>query len=121
DSLYIANLSGKDAPQEVLFKDRYSRIYALNSELEILWQYECNTGHYPFAADINQDGRDEVLVGYTLLDSGGRKLAEIPLSDHADAVAVFKFPGSSEYVVLIAASDEGLIFADLDGRVRKHL
>ena len=121
DSLYFANLSGKDTPREILFKDRYSKIFALNPALEILWQYECNTGHYPFAADLNGDGRDEVLVGYTLLDPDGRKLAEIPVSDHADAVSFFKFPGSGEFVVLIAASDEGLVFADLEGQVRKHL
>lgn len=121
DSIYVANLSGRRRPQDILLKDRYSRLYALNHQLEPLWQYACNTGHYPFARDINDDGRDEILVGHTLLDSEGRRLAELPLTDHADAVAMVKFSGADGYVIIVAASDEGLVLADLKGHIRRHV
>jgi len=121
DCFYFANLSGGARPQEILFKDRYSKIYAYDNRLELLWEHECNTGHYPFTFDPDQSGREKVLVGYTLLDADGKKIWNLPLQDHADAVAAVKFPGQSEYAVIIAASDEGLIFADLSGKIKKHL
>ena len=62
-----------------------------------------------------------MLVGYSLLAADGRKLWELPLSDHADAVSVFRRPDNGNLMVVIAASDEGLIFSDINGKIRRHL
>jgi rhamnogalacturonan endolyase len=121
DSICIADLRGSGRPSDILLKDRYSKVHAYSAELDMLWECGCNTGHFPFPCDIDSDGRDEILVGYTLLDGTGRKLFQLPLTDHADAVAVVRFPGSDDYAVLIAASDEGLVFADLNGNIRKKI
>jgi len=50
-------------------------VYALNDDLEVMWHFQSdkNTGHFPFAIDINGDGHDELLVGYNMLDCHGNK------------------------------------------------
>ena len=123
DSIYICNLTGTPRPRDILIKDRYSKIWAYNHDLDPLWEYksEREMGHFPYAIDVNGDGRDEVLVGYSLLDADGRKQWELPLSDHADAVTIFRHPETGQLMVVIAASDEGLIFADIHGKISKHL
>ena len=121
DCLYFANLRGNARPQEILFKDRYSELYAYDSSLNPLWEYRCNTGHFPFTFDPEDRGEEKILIGYTLLDGAGKKIWSLPLNDHADAVAAFKFPGDNEFTILIAASDEGMIFADMKGHIKKHL
>lgn len=121
DSIYICNLSGKSRPEDFLVKDMYSNIYAYNCNLDMLWSYSCNTGHFPFAFDLNETGRENVLVGYTLLTPDGEKVWELNLKDHADSVAIFKHNKSNKHIVAIAASNEGFIIADIKGRIKKHL
>lgn len=123
DAIYICNLSGKDRPQDILLKDRYSKTWAFDNKLNLLWEYRSKRemGHFPYAMDINNDGKDEIMVGYSLLRADGQKLWELPLRDHADAVAIIRSVESNEYQIIIAASDEGLIFADIRGRIKKQL
>jgi rhamnogalacturonan endolyase len=121
DSIYICNLSGKPKPQDLLVKDEYSNIYAYNNNLDMLWSYQCNTGHYPFTFDLNGTGRENVLIGYTLLTSDGKKIWELELTDHADAVAIYRSTKKNENLVAIAASNEGFIISDTFGRIKKHL
>jgi len=123
DAIYICNLTGKGKPQDILLKDRYSKIWAYDNRLSLLWEYQSQRemGHFPYSIDFNNDGKDEILVGYSLLDAHGHKLWELPLRDHADAVAIIKLTELSEYLIIIAASDEGLIFADIEGRIKKQL
>jgi len=123
DAVYICNLSGENGYRQFLLKDRHSKVWAFDNQLNLLWEYASKgeMGHFPFTSDIDNDGRDEILIGYSLLNADGKRLWELPLTDHADAVAIFKKPGSSEHLVLIAASDEGFIFADIDGKIKKHL
>src|SRR5690625_28400 len=63
DAISIDNFSGNDRPTDILVKDRYCRVYALNKDLEVMWTFksETNIGHFPYAFDINQDGYDELL------------------------------------------------------------
>lgn len=123
DAIYICNLSGRENDPAILLKNRYSKVWAYNNKLELLWEYESERemGHFFYSADIDNTGRDHVLLGYSLLDANGNKRWELPLSDHADAVALFRRNGKDAYQILIAASDEGIIFADLDGRIQKQL
>lgn len=124
DCIYFCDLSGAGRPGDVILKDRYRYVWAFNSKLELLWHAECNTGHYPFACDINSDGRDELLVGYTLFDHTGRTLWRLDdkFRDHADGVAIAKLGAEPDAPLQIfcAASDEGAFLADLQGRIVKH-
>jgi rhamnogalacturonan endolyase len=122
DSLFFCDLRGTGAPRDIILKDRYWHVWALNDRLEPLWDVELNTGHYPYAYDVDDDGKDEIAIGYSLIDDDGRILWSLDreLKDHCDGVAVVRFLEGAEPRVMNAASDEGLFFADLKGRILKH-
>jgi hypothetical protein len=122
DCLFFCDLRGTGRPRDIIIKDRYWNLWALNDRLEEMWHGECTTGHYPWAADIDGDGKDEVLMGYSLFDHDGRKLWSLDgvLKDHADGVAIVKFREDLEPRILCAASDEGILLIDLRGRILKH-
>jgi rhamnogalacturonan endolyase len=122
DCIYFCDLSGKGYDGDIIVKDRYRYLWAFNDKLELLWQGECNTGHYPFAYDVDGDGKDELMMGYTLFDDNGEKLWTLDetLTDHADGVAILKFQPESDLRLLCAASDEGIFFTDMKGNILKH-
>ena len=119
DSIAIANLSGGSHPQEILLKDRYANIWAFNWNLEELWHHECITGHFPAVYDIDGDGCDEVMAGYSMLDQDGTLLWELPFGDHQDAIAIGHFDPDQPDTLLIglAAGEDGFILATAEGEV----
>ncbi|MFH1718771.1 MAG: hypothetical protein ABIF19_15560 [Planctomycetota bacterium] len=122
DSLFFCDLRGLGRDRDMIFKDRYSQIWAMNDKFEVMWTGKCTTGHYPFAYDIDNDGKDEVAIGYTMFDDDGTKLWSLDgtMKDHADGVAIVKFKQDAEPTLFCAASDEGAFFTDLKGNVLKH-
>jgi len=122
DCFYFCDLHGKGYDSDIIIKDRYMHFWAFNSQLEMLWKNECVTGHYPFAYDVDEDGKDELMMGYTLFDNNGEKLwtLEETIKDHADGVAIAKFNDDNDPMLLCAASDEGMIFTDMKGNIIKH-
>lgn len=120
DSFFICDLTGDGYPSEILIKDRYRNVWAFNQKLELLWQVECQTGHYPYAYDIDDDGKDEIAIGYSMFDDNGKKLWSLDdkIKDHADGVAIAKMKNSP--VLLNAASDQGIFFTDLKGNILKQ-
>ncbi len=75
DCITFCNLQGGKRAQDVLLKSRYDRILALDKEGKQLWSVTnpggYGTAHQARPMDINQDGRDEVLAGYAMLDADG--------------------------------------------------
>ncbi|QGY44000.1 hypothetical protein GM418_10130 [Maribellus comscasis] len=122
DCLYFCDLEGNGFDSNIILKDRYNYIWAYDANLKQLWQNECRTGHYPFAYDTDNDGKDEIVSGYTLFDENGTKLWSLDdvLEDHADGVAIVQLKESESPVFVCAASDEGIFFADTDGNILKH-
>ncbi len=124
DSIYFCDLRATGHDRDIVIKDRYRHIWALDDRLQIRWSAECNTGHYPFAYDIDDDGRDEIAIGYSLFDGDGKQLWSLDnqLKDHADGVAIVQFEPDSNIGprLLCAASDEGMFFADIQGHILKH-
>jgi len=122
DSLFFCDLRGLGQDRDMIFKDRYNHIWAMNDKFDVMWTGKCTTGHYPFAYDIDNDGRDEVAVGYSMFDDDGTKLWSLDgtMEDHADGVAVVKFKENTEPTIFYAASDAGAFFTDLKGNVLKH-
>lgn len=124
DGIRICNFSGKERPTDILVKDRYCRIYAFNSELELLWSFRSdkNTGHFPYACDINQDGFDEILCGYNLLDHQGKLIWSYPInSDHTDEIVSGRFMANSEegHFACVSGS-EGFFIGDYHGNIVKR-
>ena len=122
DCLYFCDVRGTGHPRDILIKTRYSHLWVLNDRLEVLWSAACNTGHYPYACDVDGDGKDEIAIGYSLFDDDGRLLWTLDreMKDHADGVALVRFRPEQELRLLCAASDEGLFFTDMQGHVLKH-
>jgi len=122
DSLFFCDLRGLGRDRDIIFKDRYSQIWAMNDKFETMWTGKCTTGHYPFAYDIDNDGKDEVAIGYSMFDDDGTKLWSLDgkIRDHADGVAVVKFKKDVEPTLFCAASDAGAFYSDLKGNVLKR-
>jgi hypothetical protein len=123
DSLFFCDFRGLGRAGDIVLKDRYNSLWALDERLELLWQAQCNTGHYPFACDVDGDGKDELAIGYSLFDHDGQPLWTLDkqLNDHADGVAVVKYlPDAQEPTLMLAASDEGMLFLDARGKILKH-
>jgi rhamnogalacturonan endolyase len=122
DCLYFCDVRGTGRPQDIIIKNRYSHFWVLNDRLEVLWDAACTTGHYPYACDVDGDGKDEIAIGYSLFDHDGKLLWTLDkqLQDHADGVAIVRFKPDADLRLLCAASDEGMFFTDMQGRVLKH-
>ncbi len=125
DSLAFFNLSGKKGRTEILVKDRYRNFWIFNNDLKFLWQGEGQTGHFPFPFDADGDGRDEILIGYSMWGHTGRQLwsRDKELRDHADGITMGNFSGDAraEPRAYASGSDEGFILFDRRGNILKHL
>jgi hypothetical protein len=122
DSLFFCDLRGQGRAGDIIIKDRYQSVWALDEKLNVLWSGQCVTGHYPYAYDTDNDGKDEVMMGYTLFDDDGTVLWTLDetVTDHADGVALVPFREGEAPRLLCAASDEGMFFANMRGEIVKH-
>ena len=96
DCIVIGNFSGNEHPQDILVKNRYGKVWALDQDLEVMWSHKGNTGHYPWPHDFDGDGRDELMCGFALLGHDGAKKWEAKLPGHSDATAVGEVDGNPE-------------------------
>ncbi len=124
DSISFFDLSGKGRRSEVLLKDRYRFFWVYDADLKPLWEGSGQLGHFPYPADADGDGRDEVYIGYARWSPEGKQLwsHDTELKDHADAVAVGNFTGDPKAAprVYAVGSDEGFLVFDLEGNILKH-
>ncbi|MFX3635733.1 MAG: hypothetical protein ACE3L7_13580 [Candidatus Pristimantibacillus sp.] len=105
DCIIIANLSGGDYASDIILKDRYHKMWALDRNFNLLWTHEGNPGHFPWVYDLDGDGKDEVMAGYDLLDSKGRlQWSCKDLEDHADCIWVGDVNGDGEPELVIGGS-----------------
>lgn len=89
DCIILANLTGRSERRDVILKDRYHNMWALDNDFKLLWTHAGNIGHFPWVSDVNGDGYDEVMAGYDLLDHNGKLLWSCKdLEDHADCLWV---------------------------------
>jgi len=119
DAVHLADLSGRGRPGEFLIKDRYSNLWAYDaSELRELWHVSLSTGHCPLAFDLDGDGREEVLCGYSLIDPDGRVIWQKRFGDHVDGIGVGHFdPDREDYQVALVAGDAGFFILSQGGEV----
>ena len=126
DSLLFVDVSGAGAPRDILVKDRYRGFWIFNKDLKPVFEGLGQTGHYPFAIDVNGDKREEFLIGYSLweLDGKRRWTHDTTLRDHADALSIGNFTGrdGAPLRAYVTGSDEGFLVIDVaDGKVLKHI
>lgn len=124
DSIAFVNFSGDKRRHEILVKDRYTHFWIYNNQLELLWQGNGQTGHFPFPVDLG-NGYDSLMIGYSLWNHEGTKLwsQDTALRDHADGIMVGNLSGDpkAEPRVYASGSDEGFIMFDLHGKLLKQV
>jgi hypothetical protein len=125
DSIAFFNLSGGKGRHEILIKDRYRTFWLFDRNLKQLWSAQAQTGHYPWPVDADGDGKEEIMIGYSLFSHDGRLLwgLDKQLKDHADGVVMGNFSGNPNAPMrgYIQGSDEGYIMVDVEGRILKHV
>lgn len=123
DCISFADLRGTGYPQDILIKDRHTRLWAYTNDFDFLWTVSANLGHFPFFHDSDQDGRDEVYIGYSKFDSTGKRVWSLDslLGEHADGIYVGDpaLSGGPEKI-FIGGSDDGVLMLDKDGKILKH-
>lgn len=75
DTIIIADISGKGYATDIIVKNRYRDVWAYTSSWEPIWHVcmpgDKKVGHYPQPIDIDNDGHDELIVGYACVDEDG--------------------------------------------------
>ncbi|APO45164.1 hypothetical protein BS614_14880 [Paenibacillus xylanexedens] len=105
DCIILANLTGNQHRMDIILKDRYKTLWALDHDFNLLWKHEGNPGHFPWVYDIDGDGKDEVMAGYDMLDHDGTLLWSCQnLDDHADCIWFGDVDGDGQVEVVIGGS-----------------
>ncbi|MBN1458367.1 MAG: hypothetical protein JXA57_02440, partial [Armatimonadetes bacterium] len=118
DSICFADLRGSGARRDVLVKDRYSNVWAYDEAFNLLWHFHGNTGHFPAVADLDGDGCDEVMIGYTLVDHDGTPLWGLEVADHQDAIAIAPLhSGTPEPRIALACGEGGTVVCNTQGKI----
>ncbi|MBN1343667.1 MAG: VCBS repeat-containing protein [Phycisphaerae bacterium] len=127
DCITFVNLRGLDRPRDIIVKDRYHKLWAFTDDWKPLWEWAPKgymTCHHPTPVDVNADGRDEILAGYSLLDPNGNELwtmknDKVDLAKgHLDAcriVATGKRPEEARLLVTFCGAN-GIAMLDGAGR-----
>ncbi len=121
DGMRVADFEGKGYPGNFILKDRYQNVWVYRaSDFQLLWRYHHkNTGHFPYIFDFNNDGHDEMLVGYDMVDSKGNIMWSLPIdSDHTDEIIYAKTNDDNPRLYL-ASGNEGFNIVNIDGSIYK--
>jgi hypothetical protein len=121
--LMFADFRGTGSNRDFVVK-LGSRILAFDSDLKLLWEYECPWTEYghcpsyiPAVGDLDGDGKDEVNGGYFLLDHDGSLMWEHDIAPNMDSVAITQWDGGRMRAI---CSGHGIVM-DERGRVIQNL
>lgn len=122
DAIRVADFEGLGYKGDFILKDRYQNVWAYDQNMVLLWRYHHkNTGHFPYIYDFDEDGKDEMFVGYDLVDHDGTILFSLPMnSDHTDEIIYARLHKDEPKRLVLASGNEGMNIVDLDGRIFKH-
>jgi len=118
DAIIIADLEGKGYPNNIILKNRFHQLWAMDSNFNVMWTHKGNIGLYPWPYDINGDGRDELIAGYTVLSGDGDVLFTIPdETGYAKYIWAGDLLGTGDGGKAIAVLGDRLTILTMDGEV----
>ena len=122
DAIRVADFKGLGYKGNFIVKDRYRNVWAYDENMELMWRYNHkNTGHFPYIFDFDGDGKDEMLVGYDLIDHDGKMIFSLPMnSDHTDEIIYARLHKDHPKRLILASGNEGMNIVNLDGTIYKH-
>ncbi len=115
DCILIANLDGDDHPDQLVVKDRYRKVWALDTDGTVRFTFEGNVGHFGWNYDLDGDGKDELIFGYHVLNPDGTQKWSMDLEGHADAIWVADVDGDPSNGVEILVGGDGSYLYNADG------
>ena len=127
--MFPANVRGKGPGRDIVLFDIYTGIWVVNDSLEMVWCKSCEHGHDIGLYDIDGDGCDEVLCGYTLFDHDGSEMwtvadveYQIFALDHVDHIAIGEFDENvgNGLEIALTCGNAGFYLLDQEGKVRVH-
>ncbi len=107
DTFAIANFRGTERAQDIMLKDRYSQIWAMDSFGNPLWTFRGTPGHHPYPHDFDDDGRQELIGGYDFLSPDGELLWRADMADHPDSIAVGDIDGDGAEDLVLGGAGLG--------------
>jgi HEAT repeat protein len=99
DDIYLADLKGTGKLQTIVIQNNcYSAVelWAFDHELKPLWSYKTETasGHRLVFHDLDNDNKDEIVLGRDVVDHNGKMMFRAPDfvgQGHADGITVMDF------------------------------
>jgi len=128
-NMFPANVRGLGPGRDLLIFDLYTAFWVIDDRLELVWWGNCEHGHDIGLHDIDGDGCDEVLCGYTMFDHDGRELWTmdgvedmIHTHHHVDHIAIGEFDGDpgTGLEIALTCGNAGFYLLDQEGTVRVH-
>ena len=122
DAIRVADFKGLGYKGNFIIKDRYRNVWAYDENMELMWRYNHkNTGHFPYIYDFDGDGRDEMFVGYDMIDHDGKMIFSLPMnSDHTDEIIYARLKNDHPKRLILASGNEGMNIVNIDGTIYKH-
>lgn len=119
DAIRVADFLGTGVQDNLIIKDRYANVFALDKDFNIMWKYHHkNTGHFPYIFDYNNDGKDEMFVGYDLVNSKGEIQFTLPINqDHTDEILYTEIDENCENLFYLASGNEGFNVVNIKGEI----
>ena len=92
--------------------------FVLDSDLSEMWmeRHYRGSGHTPVILDIDGDGRDEILIGYNVVDPDGKVRWTIPIenatAEHADHINPVDLDGDGRVEIAYSGSKDFFVSSD---------
>lgn len=123
-SLQFGDFLGTGRDNCILISDNDAGLLLLDEKLQLLWDRELDGGSLPLIYDMDGDGYDEVLSGYSVFDHEGNLLLNSGefIGDQCNGVTVSELiqGESNTPCLLYAAGDWGVMYVDFEGNVLKQ-